>query len=86
MAARVCSATRYSMELRGTSAHGADVDCSGYIVRGCVAQRGELSRDARVCMGICVKLAPYSTARVKTVIRAKPRLAERESRECHARR
>jgi hypothetical protein len=33
------------------SAHGVEVDCSGYMVRGYVAERGEVSRDARVRIG-----------------------------------
>jgi hypothetical protein len=38
------------MESVEMSAHDAEVDYSGCIVRACVAERGELSRDARVRM------------------------------------
>jgi hypothetical protein len=50
-------------------------------MRNCVAERGEVSRDARVRMGRreTDTLLDYES---RDCIRAKPRLAESESREC----
>jgi hypothetical protein len=42
---RICSVVSYSIELKGALALGADVDCSCCMVRGCVAEQGEVPRD-----------------------------------------
>jgi hypothetical protein len=54
------------------------------MMRGCVAERGEVSRDARVRMGRC-KTDTLLDCYNRDCVREKPRLAERESIECLAR-
>jgi hypothetical protein len=62
---------RYSYESGTTSAPGADIDSSYYILGARVANRGDVSRESLVRMRRC-ELTPCSTSRVETsVARAK---------------
>jgi hypothetical protein len=40
--ARICSAVPYSIALVRAPAHGAEVNCSGCMMRGCDAEQGEV--------------------------------------------
>jgi hypothetical protein len=62
-AVRICSAVCCSIEVASGSAAVAEADCSGCMMRGCVAERGEVSLE---CAWDDGKLTPCSTLRVET--------------------